>query len=44
MTMYNHADSKFDSTYCNDVPGYTPLSQYDVMWGEFPGSEAALVA
>merc|ERR1712054_282245 len=25
---------------CQDTPAYVPLNEYDVMWGEFPGSKA----
>merc|ERR1712093_653003 len=38
--MYGHEDAKFDPTHCKETPPYVPLSEYDVMWGEFPGSKA----
>merc|ERR1712217_142311 len=39
MTMYGHEYNQYDPTYCQDTPAYVPLSEYDVMWGEFPGSK-----
>eukprot|EP00930_Biecheleria_cincta_P051691 TRINITY_DN3689_c0_g1_i1.p1 TRINITY_DN3689_c0_g1~~TRINITY_DN3689_c0_g1_i1.p1 ORF type:complete len:513 (+),score=89.48 TRINITY_DN3689_c0_g1_i1:52-1590(+) len=38
MTMFQ-TEEKFDPAHCSDVPDYVRLSDYDVMWGEFPGSE-----
>merc|ERR1712039_899856 len=37
--MYNSADAKYDPSHCQDPPAYVTLSEYDVMWGEFPGSK-----
>jgi len=37
MTMFQPRE-KFDPTHCDDPPAYVKLSEYDTMWGEFPGS------
>eukprot|EP00929_Paragymnodinium_shiwhaense_P101415 TRINITY_DN64509_c0_g1_i1.p1 TRINITY_DN64509_c0_g1~~TRINITY_DN64509_c0_g1_i1.p1 ORF type:complete len:527 (+),score=111.28 TRINITY_DN64509_c0_g1_i1:76-1656(+) len=37
MTMFQTGET-FDPKQCKDVPEETPLSEYDTMWGEFPGS------
>lgn len=37
MTMFQPGD-KYDPKACKDSPPHAPLSDYDVMWGEFPGS------
>lgn len=39
MTMFQ-TEEAFDPAHCSDVPDYISLSEYDVMWGEFPGSKA----
>lgn len=38
MTMYGHEDGQYDPENCKDPPPYVPLSDFDVMWGDFPGS------
>jgi len=38
MTMFQTEES-YDPRYCQDVPSHSYLSDYDVMWGEFPGSK-----
>mmetsp|Transcript_132569 Transcript_132569/g.314267 ORF Transcript_132569/g.314267 Transcript_132569/m.314267 type:complete len:163 (+) Transcript_132569:2-490(+) len=39
MTMFQ-TEEAFDPAHCSHVPDYVSLSEYDVMWGEFPGSKA----
>jgi hypothetical protein len=39
MTMYQ-VHEQYDPTHCKDPPPYVALSEYDTMWGEFPGSKA----
>eukprot|EP00434_Breviolum_minutum_P045713 symbB.v1.2.041042.t1/scaffold7772.1/size9363/1 len=43
MTMFQTEES-YDPRYCQDVPSHSYLSDYDVMWGEFPGSKDAAQA
>merc|ERR1712048_263484 len=40
MTMYQPETAKYDPRYCQDTPSHVPLSEYDTLWGEFPGSKA----
>eukprot|EP00927_Polykrikos_kofoidii_P002118 TRINITY_DN10822_c0_g1_i1.p1 TRINITY_DN10822_c0_g1~~TRINITY_DN10822_c0_g1_i1.p1 ORF type:complete len:522 (-),score=77.42 TRINITY_DN10822_c0_g1_i1:61-1626(-) len=37
MTMFDRG-VKYDPTYCHDTPSHMKLSEFDTMWGEFPGS------
>merc|ERR1712113_1086406 len=37
MTMFQ-VEEKYDPKHCVDPPAYVKLSEYDTMWGEFPGS------
>mmetsp|Transcript_43025 Transcript_43025/g.96826 ORF Transcript_43025/g.96826 Transcript_43025/m.96826 type:complete len:512 (-) Transcript_43025:113-1648(-) len=39
MTMFQR-EERYDPASCVDPPDYVRLSEYDVMWGEFPGSKA----
>merc|ERR1712048_1404664 len=40
MTMYQPEGAKYDPQHCRDTPPYVTLSDYDTLWGEFPGSKA----